>query len=275
VPAVLPNEEAARRVAAHYSAEAEAFAGYWAPILRQMSVALIAHLPLPSAERVVEIGVGTGGLVADVRDAAPRATIVGADISEGMLAVARRQSEARLVVSDAQRLALRSGSVDVALFAFVLHRVPEPGAALREAARVLRPGGVAGIVAWGAVGRSGAAARIWHEEVGALGAPAAEPMTAQHAVLDAPEKLGRLLRVSGFTEARAWRRTFDRDYTRDEWLTFQLGYADRRRLAGIDPERRRTLERRVRARVQSLPIEEFSYQSEAVFGLGYTPARPS
>jgi SAM-dependent methyltransferase len=275
VRAVLPNDEAARRVAAHYSAEAEAFAGYWAPILRQMSGALIDELPLASARRVVEIGVGTGGLLAEVGAAAPAAAVFGVDIAEGMLAVARRHSRAPLAVSDAQRLALRSASVDVTLFAFVLHRVPDPSAALGEAARVLRPGGVAGVVAWGAVGRGGAAARIWHEEVGALGVPAAAPITSEHDALDAPEKLDRLLRAAGFAEARVWRRSFERAYTRDEWLTFQLGYADRRRLARLEPARRRELERRVRGRVQSLRTEEFTYRSEAVFGLGYTAGGPS
>lgn len=42
---------------------------------------------------------------------------------------------------DLTDLSLEDGSVDVAMLSLVLHHVPEPGAVIKEAARILRPGG--------------------------------------------------------------------------------------------------------------------------------------
>src|SRR5215475_3874500 len=109
--------EARRRVAEHYAAEAEAFDRYMAPTLLQMSSALLPHLPLERARRVVDVGCGTGGLIPSLRQAvgANGATVFGVDLTEGVLAIARRNTGAPLAAMDAERLALRAGSVDVAL----------------------------------------------------------------------------------------------------------------------------------------------------------------
>jgi SAM-dependent methyltransferase len=264
-----------RRVAEHYSAQAESFAAYWAPILRQMSGALLPDLPLGGARRVLDVGTGTGGLIPALRAAAPSAAVFGADLSEGMLAVNAADTAAPLAVMAAEELAFANECVDVVVFTFVLHRLPRPAEALREAARVLRRGGAVGVVTWGAGGRAGAADRIWHDELDALGLPPEPRAPAFHAIVDSPERLDLLLRDAGFAATRAWPRAFERGSTRDEWLMFQLNRADRARLGTLAPERRGEFERRVRARIHALPPEEFTSRSEAVFGLGYTGGHSS
>ncbi|SDW75284.1 Methyltransferase domain-containing protein [Amycolatopsis xylanica] len=86
----------------------------------------------------LEIGCGTGVHAAVVRELgwAP----VGVDLSSGML----RHARGRLPIAraDAGRLPFRDGSVPAVVAVMVHTDMPEYPAVLREAARVLRPGGV-------------------------------------------------------------------------------------------------------------------------------------
>jgi SAM-dependent methyltransferase len=86
----------------------------------------------------LEIGCGTGGHAATVRDLGR--TPVGLDLSTGML----RHAKGRLPVAraDAGHLPIRDGSVGAAIAVMVHTDMPGYPAVLREAARVLRPGGV-------------------------------------------------------------------------------------------------------------------------------------
>jgi SAM-dependent methyltransferase len=74
------------------------------------------------------------------------ARVTGVEISESQLAAAIRDDDgsgARYLVGLAQRLPLKDASVDVVVFMRALHHVPPADMldGLREAARVLRPGG--------------------------------------------------------------------------------------------------------------------------------------
>jgi SAM-dependent methyltransferase len=86
----------------------------------------------------LEIGCGTGVHAASVR--ALGWTPVGVDVSAGMLRHARgRLGCAR---ADAERLPVADRAVDAAIAMMVHTDMPAYPAVLREAARVLRPGGV-------------------------------------------------------------------------------------------------------------------------------------
>lgn len=86
----------------------------------------------------LEIGCGTGVHAVRVRELGW--TPVGADLSVGMLRHARGRLPA--VRADAERLPVRDGCVDAAIAVMVHTDMPGYPAVLREAARVLRPGGV-------------------------------------------------------------------------------------------------------------------------------------
>lgn len=68
-------------------------------------------------------------------------TVFGVDRSAGMLAVAAGRLEGRVLLGDAARLPLASGSVDTVLMVWLLHLLPASEPALEEALRVLKPGG--------------------------------------------------------------------------------------------------------------------------------------
>ena len=97
----------------------------------------------------VDVACGTGDLSeAFARSAAVR--VIGIDFTPQMLQVAerkRRRLDAAVAAKieyregDAQALALADASADVVSIAFGIRNVAEPGRAIREFARILKPGG--------------------------------------------------------------------------------------------------------------------------------------
>ena len=100
----------------------------------------IARAAIAPGDVVVDLGCGTGDL--SELAAARGARVVAVDFAARMLAGLRgRGIAAAPLRADAARLPLRDGCADVLLSAFVLRNVVNLETALREAARVLRPGG--------------------------------------------------------------------------------------------------------------------------------------
>jgi len=96
---------------------------------------------VPEGARIVDIGGGSGWYASRIVRAAP-VTVVGLDISRSM--IEQRAADPLLtenVVGDMETLPFDDGSFDAALFVGALHHVPNPLPALREAFRVVRPGG--------------------------------------------------------------------------------------------------------------------------------------
>jgi ubiquinone/menaquinone biosynthesis C-methylase UbiE len=98
---------------------------------------------------VADVGTGTGFVAAGI---APRvAKVIGIDISERILDVARSNLEqldidnVELCQGDITALPLADNSVDAAFANMVLHHAEDPAAMLTEMARVVRPGGVVAI----------------------------------------------------------------------------------------------------------------------------------
>lgn len=93
---------------------------------------------------LVDLGTGTGRILVLLKDLYERG--IGVDSSPQMLAVARAKLDeadtphAQIRQGDVFNLAIPKGSVDVVTIHQVLHFLDDPGRALREAARVMRPG---------------------------------------------------------------------------------------------------------------------------------------
>jgi ArsR family transcriptional regulator len=104
---------------------------------------------LPEGQVVVDLGCGTGGLLATLAPAVR--TAVGVDRERAMLQAAEERLAHQLSKQDAARVRLVEGllgalpletdSVDCALCMLVLHHVRDPAPVFAEVRRVLRSGG--------------------------------------------------------------------------------------------------------------------------------------
>jgi ubiquinone/menaquinone biosynthesis C-methylase UbiE len=111
--------------------------------------AYLAQLALPPAAAILDLGCGTGIVaraLAARGDAARR--VVGLDQSPALIAAARRLAAAEGVgeridfrVGDVHRLDVPDADFDAAIAHTLVSHVTDPLAVLREAARVVRPGG--------------------------------------------------------------------------------------------------------------------------------------
>lgn len=116
------------------------------PLFEPWADRLVEHANLREGDRVLDVGCGTG-IVA--RRAAARVgeagSVVGLDVNEGMLEVARAAADVEPPIEwrrgDATDLPFPDESFDAVLSQQALQFVEDPAAALREIHRVLAPDG--------------------------------------------------------------------------------------------------------------------------------------
>lgn len=97
--------------------------------------------PLRPAEVVLDVGCGTGWFAAGLQRARPDVTVLGLDLSAGMLGKAQEAGARDLVQGDATCLPFLDNTVDVIVGRGVLHHLPDPVAALTEWRRVITGSG--------------------------------------------------------------------------------------------------------------------------------------
>lgn len=91
--------------------------------------------------RVLDAGCGTGGLINALRRRRGDWTLTGLDFSERACALARARTDAEIVQGSITALPFGDGAFDAVVSADVVCQVEDGGAALREFARCVRPGG--------------------------------------------------------------------------------------------------------------------------------------
>jgi demethylmenaquinone methyltransferase/2-methoxy-6-polyprenyl-1,4-benzoquinol methylase len=128
---------------------------------------LVSRIDVGALETVLDVATGTGAVAQELL-AQKGCMVVGLDQSPEMLAEARRRLPAhvRLIEARAEELPFPDAAFDALTFTYLLRYVSDPGATLRELARVVRPGGtVAGLEF--AVPR-GVGRPLWEIYVGAV-----------------------------------------------------------------------------------------------------------
>jgi SAM-dependent methyltransferase len=159
-------------------------------------VALCAPRP---GQRAVDLGCGAGHTGAALADAGCEVTAV--DLDPAMLAAARARSPALHVHhADAAATGLPAGAFDLVVARHTLHHHDDPDAALREARRLLRPGGRMALVDESALA---APLADWYERLERTRDP-------DHRGLRDASGWAAALRAAGFAHVQADATTLER-----------------------------------------------------------------
>jgi demethylmenaquinone methyltransferase/2-methoxy-6-polyprenyl-1,4-benzoquinol methylase len=118
-------------------------------VWRSSCARMAALLPDREPLLVADLGCGPGTSAIELARLRPAARVIGLDVADRMLRLARRRARAAgippgrlaFTLGDAARLPFGTGSVDVVTGHSFLYQVPNRAATLAEALRVLRPGG--------------------------------------------------------------------------------------------------------------------------------------
>jgi SAM-dependent methyltransferase len=131
-----------------WSARAEGWAEVWAGMADPAREAILAAAEVGSGTRLLDVGCGSGELCALA--AARGASVAGIDAAEGMIAIARRRlPDADLRAGAMEALPWDDDAFDVGTAVNALQFAADFVDALRELARVVRPGGVVAVCNWG------------------------------------------------------------------------------------------------------------------------------
>lgn len=188
----------------------------------QFAPVLVDTARIDAGERVLDIGCGTG--IAALAAAGRGATATGIDINAGMLAVARRKApDLSWIEAPAEDLPFAEGAFDVVLCQFALMFFADRTRALREMARVTRPGGRIALATWEAVERSPGYDRLIPLLSEVVGPEAAAALTAPF-VLGDPDAIAAELATAGI--AASDHRVFTgtaRHASLDGWIETEIG----------------------------------------------------
>ena len=142
-PMTDPAREAYDAMARHYDAR-------WGRYLDATVGETLARIDLRPGDRILDLGCGTGHLLEGLARGSRNLPLAGVDLSAGMLSQAqvRLPPSVELVQGRVSALPFASGSFDLVVSSSSLHFWRRPEAALREAVRILRPGGRLVISDW-------------------------------------------------------------------------------------------------------------------------------
>jgi SAM-dependent methyltransferase len=155
-PAVPTPEDAKARAATTYNAASDTYDdaanSFWDRFGRET----VERLALERGARVLDVCCGAGASALPAAQAVgPEGRVIGVDLAEKLLALARRKAAARGLRNiefrsgDLLDLGLAPASFDAAVCVFGIFFVPDMAAAVRALWRLVRSGGVLAITTWG------------------------------------------------------------------------------------------------------------------------------
>jgi ubiquinone/menaquinone biosynthesis C-methylase UbiE len=259
------------------------YARYWEPVLAAPASRMLARIEAEPST-FLDVGAGTGSLLLAAAARWPAARIVALDGSAGMLSVARlRIAEAwpeqggrfEWLVAEASSMPLVDRSIDVASVAFVLELVDDRRALLREVARVLRPGGVLGLVSTMAhelVSGADQAFAVLVDEWGlATGTAGLRPSRGSE--YESLEEAEAELAEAGFVSIDVRSDQLQHAWTAMQYLRFMEQYDERDVFESLDAAARRRFRRALRHRWSTLPAAAFELRGPVLQALARRPER--
>ena len=144
------TESIKHRIRAEYDRLAPRYEQRWGRYVQASTEATLQRVQLGSQQSLLDVGCGTGLLLARLLAQVPDARLAGVDLSPGMVAQARARlpSTVPILVGDAEALPFPANSFDVVVSVSSFHFWPRPSRGLVELRRVLRPSGCLVITDW-------------------------------------------------------------------------------------------------------------------------------
>jgi SAM-dependent methyltransferase len=259
-------------VIASYDLGVDGYEQLWSPVILPAAVALVPWLDLCDGALVLDVGAGTGALAGAIRSAAPGIRVIALDASRQMLRVAHVERSVAAIQADAMVLPVAAEAVHAVVMAYILFHLADPLAALKEAARVARPGGRIGTVTW-AWDRAEGAQVLWDDALAQAGVPRFRPRRVD-AGLDHPRALDMLLRKAGLIPQRIWAERLHRQWDPASFWALATGLGvNRQRLGLIDAEARSAVLAGLRAQLNELGPEDYRWEGEVICAVGSKPRR--
>lgn len=270
--------------AERYDRIAEGYARWWAPVLAPAVGRLLDRTAPWLANgrlRVLDIGTGTGQLAFDAIRRWPGISVVGVDASAGMRSMADALASEtlgdlagrfRTAVAFADALPFADETFDVALSSFVFQLVPNRARALREARRVIRPGGVLAYVSWLQDSRAFAPDLIFDEVLEAFDIPGRES-DGRSGDLPSVARAAGELRRAGFAGATAEGEMLEHAFSVDSYISFLTEFDEETLFEELDPDVRDRLLAALRKRLGRLSADELTMRFPIVFANGRRSGR--
>lgn len=231
----------------------ERYMGRWS---RQVAPVFTKWLNLAPGARWIDIGCGTGVLTSTIVATSEPAEVVGVDSSDTFLRSASAtvtDPRVSFIQGDAQAVPQADDRFDVAVSGLVLNFLPDKNAAVREMARVVRPGGTIALYVWDYAGHM-QVMRTFFDVATALDPKALEYDDGVKAPICRPGPLSDLLERNGLldVEVRAIDVPAAFDSFEDYWSPFLGGTGSAPRYcASLENEAREHLKGEIQRR---LPI---------------------
>ena len=200
-----------------------------------VSAWLVDALELQPGHRVLELAAGTGevGLLAHEL-IQPGGELILSDFAPEMLTAAQERAEARGLRGvrfkqiDAESIDLDAASLDGVLCRWGYMLMADPGAALRETRRVLRPGGRVALAAWTGPEDNPWSALIGRELVNRGAWEPPDPEEPGQFAWAEEGVVGRLLAEAGFADVEVDVVAFENRYASfEDWIASQRDLSPR------------------------------------------------
>jgi ubiquinone/menaquinone biosynthesis C-methylase UbiE len=264
------SEAASSFLARRYSSDAEVYDDLWSPVIRPVGEQLINAMPLQEATRVLDAGIGAGALVPAIQRVARHADVFGLDVASRMLRLAVQRHDVSCVSGDAMAMPFASGSVDAVVLAYVLFHLRRPAAALAEATRIVRDGGVVGVITWAAEGTIGAGSLL-DRALDHAGAPMT-PWTGEHEGLNSPDHIRTHLQRAGLIELALWTAPIAHQFTIESfWRLRTTGSNSGWRLRQLQQAQRETVLAEVRRDFEQLRPDQLRFRGEVIVAVAQRP----
>ena len=133
--------------AAGWNAAAPGYDRFFGSITSRLADPLLDAASVAARTRVLDVATGPGYVAG--RAASRGASVIGVDVADAMVSLARRlHPELDFRQADAHSLPFEDASFDAVLGNFVILHLGRPEAAVAEFVRVLAPGGILALTAW-------------------------------------------------------------------------------------------------------------------------------